>query len=253
MCGGGANQLFEGHLCHRWLSRSGLVGRTWPAPLASRLSAPAAWVASARAARRLALRGRLYGPALSGGVSQSGYFRDEVWPLNGASGDPVTRRLMVLNQPRRLPDDAPVASDQADSRGSFEVRAPYLDRELAEFAGTISDRAPVREGKALLRAVLARSAPKVAAADTSPAPRVPTAEWLRGPMAPVVDRQLAEGSAFAEGWFDRREVTALVAEHRAGNRDASGAIWPLLAFGLWLDRIRGRDSAALPFRSAAAG
>jgi hypothetical protein len=38
-----------------------------------------------------------------------------------------------------------------------------------------------------------------------------------------------------------REAAALVAEHRAGTRDASGAIWPLLAFGLWLDRIRGRD------------
>jgi hypothetical protein len=56
-----------------------------------------------------------------------------------------------------------------------------------------------------------------------------------------VDAQLAHGSAFAEGWFERREVAALVAEHQAGTRDRSGAIWPLLAFGLWLDRIRGRD------------
>ena len=212
ICGEGANELFGGHLRHRRLGRSGHVGRTMRAQVS-------------------ALRGRLYGPALSGGVSQNG-----------------------LNSRRPLPDHPPVASDQADSRGSLEVRAPYLDRELAEFARAVPARAPAQDGgKALLRAVLARSAPEVVARGTRPAPRVPTAEWLRGPLAPVVDHQLAEGSAFAEGWFDRQEATALVAEHRAGTRDASGAIWPLLAFGLWLDRIRGRDvSADLPVRPAAA-
>jgi hypothetical protein len=45
----------------------------------------------------------------------------------------------------------------------------------------------------------------------------------------------------AEGWFDRREAAVLVGEHWNGTRDTSAAIWPLLAFGLWLDRIRGED------------
>ena len=84
-------------------------------------------------------------------------------------------------------------------------------------------------------------APEAAARCSKTAFRVPAADWLRGPLAPLVDRQLAHGSAFAEGWFDRREAAALVAEHRNGVRDASGAIWPLLAFGLWLDRMRDLD------------
>jgi hypothetical protein len=27
-------------------------------------------------------------------------------------------------------------------------------------------------------------------------------------------------------------------EHMAGKRDRSSALWPLLTFGLWLDRVR---------------
>ena len=42
-----------------------------------------------------------------------------------------------------------------------------------------------------------------------------------------------------ERGFDREAAGRMLAEHRAGARDHSAALWPLLAFGLWLDRLRG--------------
>ena len=204
--GDGADELFGSSSRYRWLGRS---DPNWTT------------------AQQPALRRRLYGPALRGAVEQTG---------------PATARLMVLDERHRLPHDTLVKADRAGMRASLEVRTPYLSRELAEFAGTVSERIHVRDGgRALLHALLARMVPKVTVRDPNPTPWVPAAEWLRGPMAPLVDDQLAQGSAFAENWLDRRGVTALVAEHRAGTRDASNAIWPLLSFGLWLDRIRGRD------------
>jgi asparagine synthase (glutamine-hydrolysing) len=258
----GADELFGGFSRYRWLWRSERLGRALPSPLAAGLSHLAAHTGHARAARlgdilrpagvlerhldwvtgrRPALRRRLYGPALRSGM-QNGFIGDLAGRLGGTSASPVIRRLMVLDQLHRLPDAGLVKADRAGTRASLEVRTPYLNRELAEFAAAVPERVHLRDGgKALLRGLLAQVAPSAAARCSKTIFEVPAADWLRGPLAPLVDRQLAQGSAFAEDWFDRREAAVLIAEHRSGSRDASRAIWPLLAFGLWLDRMRGRD------------
>jgi asparagine synthase (glutamine-hydrolysing) len=262
--GEGADELFGGYPRYRWLWRSERLGRALPASLASALSILAACAPHSRAARvgdvlrpgraverhldwvtarRRVLRERLYGPALHG-IRHHEIVGDLDARLNGGSSNHVIRKLMELDQQHWLPDDVLVKADRAGMRVSLEIRTPYLNRELVEFAGTVSERVHVAHGgKALLRALLAQVAPRAARRRRKTAFRVPIAQWLRGPLAPVVDRQLATGSVFDEGWFDRAEAGALIAEHRAGIRDRSAAIWPLLAFGLWLDRMRGLEAS----------
>jgi asparagine synthase (glutamine-hydrolysing) len=228
--GEGANEVFGGHPRYRWLWRS----EQPPSKLERHLAEVTA--------RQRPLRGRLYGPALRGHASENGFAGQLAGRLNGASAGPVIRQLTPRDQLQWLSDDVLVKTDRAGMRVSLELRTPYLNRELAEFAGTVSEGIHVGDGgKALLRALLAEVAPKAARRRPTPVSPVPTADWLRGPLAPLVDSQLADGTAFAEGWFDRSEAGALVAEHREGARDRSSEIWPLLAFGLWLDRIRGRE------------
>ncbi len=261
--GEGADELFGGYPRYRWLRRSEQLGRALPARVASGLALVAGRVPHPRAtrvadvlkpgeplerhldwvtARRRLLRSRLYGPALRDRVPHDGLVNDLAGRLNGVSGGEPIRELMILDQLHWLPDDVLVKADRAGMRVSLEVRTPYLNRELAEFAATVSDRTHVGDGgKALLRALLTRVAPAAARRRPKTAFRVPAADWLRGPLAPLVDRQLADGSAFTEGWFNCEEAAELVAEHRTGTRDRSNAIWPLLAFGLWLDRMRGRE------------
>jgi asparagine synthase (glutamine-hydrolysing) len=258
----GADELFGGYSRYRWLWRSDRLGRALPASLAAGLSQVASRTGHRRAARlgdllrpgevlerhldwvtgpRRALRTRLYGPALRGAI-QTGFIGDLAGRLNGTPADPVIRRLMVLDQVHRLPDAGLVKADRAGMRVSLEVRTPYLNRDLAEFAATVPEHIHFRDGgKALLRGLLAQVGPTLADRCSKTTFGAPAGDWLRGPLAALVDRQLADGSAFVEGWFDLREGAALVAEHRNGTRDASDAIWPLLAFGLWLDRIRGKD------------
>jgi asparagine synthase (glutamine-hydrolysing) len=258
----GADELFGGYSRYRWLWRSEQLDRALPSPLAAGLSQLVARGRHARAARlcdllrpgevlerhldwvtgrRPALRSRLYGPPLRSTLG-TGFVGDLAGRLNGNPAGPVIRQLMVLDQVHRLPDAGLVKADRAGMRASLEVRTPYLNREVAEFAATVPACIHVRDGgKALLRGLLAKVAPSAAVRCSKTAFEVPAAAWLRGPLAPLIDDQLAHGSVFAEGWFDRREAAALVAEHRNGNRDASGAIWPLLALGLWLDRRRSGD------------
>ena len=260
--GEGADERFGGYPRYRWLSYGERIRRRVPAPVAAGLASAVRRAPHARAARvadvleprevlqrhldwvtapRGALRESLYGPELRGRVPAGRVLDDLSARLDGAGAVPVMARLMVLDQRHWLPDDVLVKADRAGMRVSMEIRTPYLHRELAEFAATVPGRVHAgRNGKTLLRALLEQLAPETAA---RPRPktafRVPAADWLRGPLAPLMDQQLGGGAAFAEGWFDRDAAARLVREHRSGSRDASSALWPLLAFGLWLDRVRG--------------
>jgi asparagine synthase (glutamine-hydrolysing) len=196
------------------------------------------WVTAPRGAARAAL----YGPALKHRVPPDRVLADLGSRLDGDAGAPTMARLMLLDQLHWLPDDVLVKADRAGMRVSLEIRTPYLNRELAEFAATVPAHVHAgRNGKMLLRALLEEVAPVASRRRPKTAFRVPAADWLRGPLAPLLDRQLAAGSAFSEGWFDRDEAERLTTAHRTGSCDASGVLWPLLAFGLWLDRVRGRE------------
>jgi asparagine synthase (glutamine-hydrolysing) len=263
--GEGADELFGGYPRYRWLWRGERLRERLPAPVAGGLAAAVRRSGHPRAGRvadvleprellerhldwvtapRGDLRDRLYGPALRGRIPAEQVLDDLAGRLDGAATAPVMARLMVLDQRQWLPDDVLVKADRAGMRVSMEIRTPYLNRELAEFAATVPDHVHAgRHGKALLRALLEEVAPQAARRRPKTAFRVPAADWLRGPLAPLLDRQVAAGSAFEEGWFDRDEASRMVAEHQAGTRDATAALWPLLAFGLWLDRVRGREAS----------
>jgi asparagine synthase (glutamine-hydrolysing) len=127
-------------------------------------------------ARRRTLRKRLYGPAQRGRVPEAKVIDDLASRLDGATAGPLTRELMALDQRHWLPEDVLVKADRAGMRVSLEVRTPYLNRELAEFAGTVSESVHASHGgKALLRALLAQIAPGAARNRPKTAFRLPRA------------------------------------------------------------------------------
>lgn len=262
--GEGADELFGGYPRYRWLARAEALHRRLPAALAepgSRLleaTLPAgrvgrlADVARPRpsterhldwiAGERLTLGDTLYGPRLDGQATfaQLAAGLDDLLDADRLA---PAGRFMLLDQLHWLPGDVLAKADRASMQVSLEVRTPYLNHELAEFAATIPpDLHCGGGGKALPRALLAQLLPKSGLKRPKTAFRVPAADWLRGPLAAVLADQAAAGHACEEGWIDRAALTRAVDEHRAGNVDHSAALWPILSFGLWLDRLRGRDA-----------
>jgi asparagine synthase (glutamine-hydrolysing) len=164
---------------------------------------------------------RLYGPMLS----------------SSGVGDRVSAAV-----PSWPPENVLVGADRATMLVSLELRTPYLQLELAELAAGVSTEARSGSaGKPLLDRLLGELVPS-AGRRAKRRRRVPTADWLRGPLAPVLAEQVRAGAVFAEGWLDRHAVGAIVDEHTGARRDWSEALWPILALGLWLDRFRGRSA-----------
>jgi asparagine synthase (glutamine-hydrolysing) len=262
--GEGADELFGGYPRYRWLARGSAIGARLPrtvAALASRavssglsrrrlgrlshVLAPHGemrcqldWVGGERAARRASL----YGPRLAGfaGVGELAAGLEEI--AKGADG--VAGRLMLLDQVHWLPGDVLPKADRASMLVSLEVRTPFLNHELAEFAATVAPELHVGGGgKRLLRLLLAELLPDTTLGRPKTAFRVPVADWLRGPLAVTVRDQVQSGPLCEEGWIDGAAASTLVDRHMSGRADHSDALWSLLALGLWLDRFRaGRGS-----------
>ncbi len=257
--GEGADELFAGYPRYRWLSR--WAGRRLHLPAA--VHGPAARVLHAvpgrgrRVAdllggadlaavnrdwmtqRRAAMRGRLYGARLQAAAAGG----ERLAAVEGSSAEAVAAALMRLDRGAWLPDDVLAKADRASMLVSLELRTPFLHRGLAELAAAVPALSHQADGgKALLRAVLRRVAPELQARRKT-AFRVPLAEWLRGPLRPMLAAQLEHGTIFSEGWFDRTEAARLATEHAAGRHDHSAALWPLLTLGGWLDQaLAGRDA-----------
>jgi asparagine synthase (glutamine-hydrolysing) len=262
--GEGADELFGGYPRYRWLERArrvhaalpvgvtrSLAGALGRLPLARRASTRLApspvlernldWVTS----ERRHLREALYGPRLA--QLDRGHVLEELARQAGASnGGPAARWLMHLDQVHYLPDDVLVKTDRASMLVSLEIRTAFLHAGLAELAGSLDTSMHLAGvGKALVHEMLGPDVLPTASSKhyRKTAFRVPAADWLRGPLAPVLQRQLERGTIYSEGFFDRAVAERLVSEHASSARDHSDQLWPLLSLGLWADRFHGVDTA----------
>jgi asparagine synthase (glutamine-hydrolysing) len=262
--GEGADELFGGYPRYTWLGRapggssngqamlalgshiprpSATSSRIWramdlavPRPLAER---HLDWVTAGRRHERLGL----YGPRLLGTLNQTAVIDELKHDITDSRSYSVTGSLMRLDQLHWLPDDVLVKADRAGMLASLELRTPYLQRELAEFATSVAPSTHLAGGgKQLLRLLLSKLLPD--------APRrrkvafiPPIEEWLRGPLGSLMEDQIARGSLYTEGWIRADVTSQLLKEHRRGEADRSHLLWPLLAAGLWLDRYREPEAA----------
>ena len=130
---------------------------------------------------------------------------------------------------------------------SLESREPLLDHTLLEFAATVPASLKLKNGRSkyLLRRLLERRIPKSIVDRPKHGFEAPTGEWLRGPLAPMVDDLLLDGRLRSRGIFESGEVARLWREHRARTADHRHRLWSLVMLELWFRQfIDGAASAA---------
>ncbi len=117
----------------------------------------------------------------------------------------------------------------------LEVRAPFLDERVVRFVWRLppSSRHDGRRGKVLVRRLLARLLPPELWTRPKHGFAPPLHDWLRGPLAPLVEDLLTPDSLRAAGPFDVARVRRLWEEHRQGLVDRRFELWNLLAYLLW--------------------
>ena len=149
-------------------------------------------------------------------------------------GDALSRSL-ALYQDTYLPEDILAKVDRASMACGLEVRAPFLDARLVDFVEALPSNYKYGNGrtKRLLKRAASGRLPATTLRRAKKGFGIPVARWLRGPLAPVLDRLLAPDLLARQGLFRPEEVARRVAEHRAGVRDHRKPLWTLLMFQLW--------------------
>ncbi|HAB17132.1 MAG TPA: asparagine synthase (glutamine-hydrolyzing) [Verrucomicrobiota bacterium] len=127
-------------------------------------------------------------------------------------------------------------ADRASMSSALELRAPFLDLGVLEFAATLPPEARVRgfTTKVFLKRYAQRYLPNEIVHRRKRGLSVPLSRWLRGPLRDWAAAQLASPGLREIGL--RPTVAAeLLRDHVARRADHARALWTLIVLGLWLD------------------
>ena len=140
-----------------------------------------------------------------------------------------------------LEDDLLVKIDRASMACSLELRTPYLDHRLIEFAASLPAqlKVPTVQLKHLLKKAVSIWLPRRIVYRQKRGFSVPVAEWMRGELRSWLDETLGEEKLKRNGLFSVSFVRRLLEEHWARQADHRRLLWPLFCFELWYDRWAG--------------
>jgi asparagine synthase (glutamine-hydrolysing) len=182
--------------------------------------------------------------------------------IDQPSVDPLTRLVSDSNGATRAADrltlqylryylegDILPKVDRASMATSLEVRAPFLDFRLVEFALSIPGELKLRRmgGKRILKLALKDTLPKQVLRRPKKGFGIPISLWLKHDFRWLVDELLEPARLRSQGIFEPVAVGALVADHLAGRSDNRKALWTLLMFQLWYENYgRTQSKASAP-------
>jgi asparagine synthase (glutamine-hydrolysing) len=249
--GDGGDELFGGYPHHSWLQSQAHVRAFIPAPIGRALRP------LATALLPVGMKGRNYLLGLTGdqafSIAQFNQYFDPstrrrlLGPMSAASGGEtpevfkaglgppagtLLQRATATDFRSYLVDDILTKVDRASMLNSLEVRAPFLDRRLIEFAfGDVPDRlrATEHERKILPRRLAARLLPPSLDLTRKQGFSLPLGAWFKGEWGTFIRDVLTDPR---QELLDRGAVNSLVTRQQRGLANMH-RLFALAMFELW--------------------
>lgn len=151
-----------------------------------------------------------------------------------------------FDQKYYLTDDILAKVDRMSMAHSIEVRPPFLDHRIAEFAATLPNRFKMHGSrqKVLLRGLMQDRLPSQILRHKKVGFDIPAHEWLRGPLRELMLETLAWGAAEQGELFRAAGVQACVDAHLSRRANYGYHLWGLTILFLWMKRWRIQTVAA---------
>jgi asparagine synthase (glutamine-hydrolysing) len=175
---------------------------------------------------------------LTGVVKQSSeddIYRDARRLFAECDSNDLTECMQSLDTQLYLAEDILTKVDRASMSVSLEVRAPYLDPRVAEFAASLPSRYKLHgyTSKYILKRAAKGLVPSFVWRRGKKGFGVPFAKWLKGELRPLARDLLAPARLRRGGLFNPDYVARLQDEHERGVANHRKLLWTLLSFELW--------------------
>lgn len=150
--------------------------------------------------------------------------------------DPVNRALRIDFE-TLLPDQVLPFVDRLSMAHSVEVRPPFLDHRLIEFAAGLPGRMKVKNGriKHVLKEAVRGLIPDAILDRPKEGFLMPVNAWILEHLRDFVESTLAPAKLAKHGLLDADAVAGLLQDHYARRRDSGNRIWNVLMFQTWWD------------------
>ncbi len=179
------------------------------------------------------------------------YSESRKW-LDICDADNIIERTQYLDIKSYLAEGILTKVDRASMAVSLEVRSPFLDLRIAEFAASLPRNYKLKcdsikfgfgkTGKYVLKKAVAPLLPASIINRRKKGFVIPVAAWLKGSLNPLIREFLAVERLEKQGIFKPLFVQKLLSEHETGKANHSQKLWTLLIFQLWIENFNSEKS-----------
>lgn len=154
--------------------------------------------------------------------------------LSPKSANGPLEKMLYLDTKTWLPDDLLIKADRMTMANSVELRVPFLDHKVLEFAARLPRNQKVRgwNMKYLLKKALTRRIPKEILHRRKIGFANPSAAWIAHDLKDVVSDILLDSRSVARGYFRKKAIIDLIKRNSQSDRYAA-ELFSLVVLELW--------------------
>ncbi len=140
-----------------------------------------------------------------------------------------------------LAEDILVKTDRAGMASGLEVRAPFLDTVVVDFALGLNIRYKYhgKKGKYILKEMIRGKLPAHIIDRSKKGFNIPIGKWISNELRPLFTQMLLEGKLAKSGLFKPEGLAILLKNHLEGRVDNRKKLWSLLVLALWMEEWYG--------------
>jgi asparagine synthase (glutamine-hydrolysing) len=148
-------------------------------------------------------------------------------------GQPLLNQMLFVDTKTWLPDDLLIKADKMTMAASLELRVPFLDHEVLEFAATLPPAYKVKgfNTKRVLKKAFQGRVPEAILTRKKTGFPVPFGTWLSRELRDYVADTLLSQRAISRGYFRRESVERVLSAN--GDSASSAQKFSLLVLELW--------------------
>jgi asparagine synthase (glutamine-hydrolysing) len=150
-------------------------------------------------------------------------------------GFDLLKQISYLDIHLYLRDNLLAKVDRMSMANSLEVRSPFLDYRLAEYAMQLPSNWKLkgRCGKYIVKRAYKSELPTSILKRSKKGFDIPLASWLRGDLLGLCNEYFSKQKIEQTGVFDYSFVKSLTNQHLCKKRNHRQLIWPLLIYQMW--------------------